>query len=723
MRTLPTLALTTAVLTVFAASGCIQPQKPGDGVDEAEPEGGDPAPPAEEPAAGDEEVTPDGPNWGEAGRGGGAPEPGPEPEPPLSDVCAEATDMIADGRKVDDGSFLITGRNGGADHLAGSCGGDGGEDVVFRFDAPKEGMWRFETVEEETRFDSLLHVRTACDDPDTEVACNDDILEGRIRNSRVDVPLAAGDSAFIVVDAWGDETGRFALSAKLVPTLEPGAECDPDGERAVCPAGTFCRVPAEAFHTDQVILGECVPSAAPVLDTLTARIVGDVLVVTVTGSDASKDVLGMSMQFMQGGRPLRMGRHGGGRDTFDVGFDESVYGQERFEATRSSEEILRFANVDGVRAALLDSEGNVSAWLEVAVETAPEVEEGGECDLAGLDSICAAGAVCVEPPVVEGEPEPVAGVCKVPTRPAIARVEAFLNAESNAIGLRIIGADPDRDVVGLTVRLFDEEGLRVPSSPDGSGAPGSEMDLRFAEGAIEWIEDDEGPDGSFVAEASRALPADWDGIHSVRLRAYDATDQHSDQAEALFQPTPELAEGEACDAGGGLRACPAGQVCDPATAQCAVPIAECPAEWEVIDLADHHHENGRYVYRGSTEGAEDHTGGQGGSCGGGAAQDIFEFTAPGEPDPDAPAQEWLFETDIEGRFDDTVMYARSHCRYDGPIAELACNDDVEAGRMTASRIALNLTPGQTVYVFVDGWQGDGFAWRGEYTLVVTRNEG
>ena len=401
-----------------------------------------------------------------------------------------------------------------------------------------------------------------------------------------------------------------------------------------------------------------------------------------------------------------------------MGFDESVYGQESFEATRSSEEILQFGQIDGVRLAILDSEGNHSEWVELALEKAPEVDPGDACDLAGLDNTCAIGAVCVRPPTAEGEPEPAVGVCQVPTRPAIASVEAYLNARTNAIGLRITGADPDRDVAGMTVRLFDAEGLRVPSSPDGAGVPGAEMDLQFAEGDVQWGLDAAGDPGSFVAETSRALPADWAGITSVRLRAYDATDLHSDQAEAEFRPTPELAEGERCDAGGGLRACPAEQICDPDSAACTDPISECPADWDVIDLVDHHHENGRYVYRGSTEGAEDHTGGAGGSCGGGAGQDIFHFTAPGEVD--APAAEWLFETDIEGRFDDTVMYIRSHCRYGGPIAELACNDDVQAGQLTASRIGLLLEPGETIYIFVDGWMGDGAGWQGEYSLVATQ---
>jgi len=264
-----------------------------------------------------------------------------------------------------------------------------------------------------------------------------------------------------------------------------------------------------------------------------------------------------------------------------------------------------------------------------------------------------------------------------------------------------MGTDPDRDVTGATVRLFNEDGRRVPSSPDGAGAPGTEMDLVF--GDVQWDGD------QFVASVSKAVPADWRGIHSVRLRVYDAADLHSDQAEAEFRATPELEEGAACDAAGGLRACPQDQICDPATSMCGEPIAECPGDWEVIDLEDHAHDNNRYVYRGDTNGAANHGAG---SCGGGAGQDVFIFTPP-------VAGEWLFETDIEGRFDDTVMYIRSHCRYDGPTTELACNDDVEAGRMTASRIGLLLDAEETVYVFVDGWVGEGSRWQGEYTLVVS----
>ena len=694
-----------ALALALSGGGCMQPLDKEGGDDPGAAGAEDPedaAPDGEEPDG--EEVPNDGPNWGDAGRGGVDPEPEPEPEAELPDACAEVADLRADGSEPEAGVWVIDGENGVYDRLSGSCGGGEGGDVVFRFEAPEAGVWRFETLADRTDFDSLLYVRTTCDDTDSELGCNDDILEGRVRNSRVDATLEAAQVVWIVVDAWGEgEGGAFALATWRVPELPPGAECDPEGEESVCSVGHFCRLEEPpSWDNDEWAPGVCEESAAPVLISASARVLAGTVLLTATGADASRDVAGLSLQFMIDGRAVTMGRGGRGRDTFPMGFDESVYGLAEFEGARTVEQIFQFGAVDGVRLALLDSEGNTSEWVELELEWAPEIAEGGACDPAGLDNTCVEGAICVVPAAAEGAPDPLEGVCQIPSAPTLTGVEAFFNERTLAIGLRVEGADPDKDLASATLRLFDVDGDRVPSASDGPGAAETELTLTFED--VAWEGD------RFAAAASGGLPVGWEGVHSVRVRVLDARGLQSEGLEVDVAPTPEWVAGQPCDSAGGLTACPNGGMCDPVTAECGEAVAECPDDWEVIDLADHQHEGSRFVYRGDTEGAENHGAG---SCGGGAGQDVFRFTAP-------MAGEWLFETDIEGRFDDTVMYVRSHCRYGGPASELACNDDVEAGRMSASRIGLQLEEGRTVYVFVDGWMGDGFAWRGEYALVVSR---
>ncbi len=87
------------------------------------------------------------------------------------------------------------------------------------------------------------------------------------------------------------------------------------------------------------------------------------------------------------------------------------------------------------------------------------------------------------------------------------------------------------------------------------------------------------------------------------------------------------------------------------------------------------------------------TGGAGvqfGSCGGSEAPEAeIVFTAP-------RAGAYTFDT-VNSSFD-TVLYVRNEAG-----AELACNDDIEEGINSRSRLTVTLAAGQTVRVFVDGF--------------------
>ena len=94
---------------------------------------------------------------------------------------------------------------------------------------------------------------------------------------------------------------------------------------------------------------------------------------------------------------------------------------------------------------------------------------------------------------------------------------------------------------------------------------------------------------------------------------------------------------------------------------------------------------------------------------------MLQFTAPREGT-------YVFETALFERWADSVLFVRSHCRYPGPTAELACNDDADdGGRDLSSRVALDLAEDQTVYVFVDGYAAGRRSWQGEYSLIVRRD--
>ena len=59
------------------------------------------------------------------------------------------------------------------DDASGSCGGAGVPDRVYVFDIPVDGSQLFVATDEgSTTSDTLLYVRTACDDTASEIVCD-----------------------------------------------------------------------------------------------------------------------------------------------------------------------------------------------------------------------------------------------------------------------------------------------------------------------------------------------------------------------------------------------------------------------------------------------------------------------------------------------------------------------------------------------------------------------
>ena len=83
----------------------------------------------------------------------------------LADVCRAARPLAASSRVVGNLSDAF-------DNANATCGRDAkGGDVPFRFDLPTRARVRF--VEKSADFRPVVHVRRACEDAATEVACSD----------------------------------------------------------------------------------------------------------------------------------------------------------------------------------------------------------------------------------------------------------------------------------------------------------------------------------------------------------------------------------------------------------------------------------------------------------------------------------------------------------------------------------------------------------------------
>jgi hypothetical protein len=612
----------------------------------------------------------------------------------------EILDFQVDAVVGEDGTKALLAASGSKSVVDGSCGGEGGE-VAIRFTTPDTGLWRFDTLHDQTDYDTLIHLRSDCADPDTELACNDDIMRRRMPWSLVEVQLDAGEVVFVLVDGYSPrDEGTFVLTARQIEVIEEGGACDPLRRTNVCVNDGFCFFEGEIrFGDPQVPDGECRAATAPVL--LSASGISDEgrVLLEISGTDGSRDVVGIRLELLRDGRAIPLGWRGG--TTTTARFDESVRGLAEFTGVIDLDGGAGLEGVDIARVRLIDSQQLLSELMEVELAEVPEIGPLGRCDPKGRASKCVEGAECLVPTRGPDDPEPEHGICGVASPPTLQAVEGFLNPVTNGLGIRASGEDTDYDIASARVWLLDAEGGAIPYTPD--GLPPAIGQPTYLDIPAAWIERVE---AGFIATFVSPIPRSIPGIARVRVEVVDRQGLRSEAVEGELTPTPPVAEGEDCDVVTALNACPDGLLC--AEGDCTEALAACPEEWELIEL--HRFEQAqRMVHSGDTSGSPEV---EPGTCGGGSGPDVLVLTAP-------EGGTYTIETALPGRFSDSVLYVRSHCRYPGPAAELACNDDVDGeGGLLGSRVGLALEEGQTVYVFVDGWGGEG-GWRGAYSLIVT----
>ncbi|MBI5516319.1 MAG: PPC domain-containing protein [Deltaproteobacteria bacterium] len=95
-------------------------------------------------------------------------------------------------------------------------GGDGAPDLVYQLTVESRQQVTV-AVEQDEDYDGAVFLRQACDDPSSEVACNDDA--GDTSHSRVSATLEPG-TYFVYVDGFGSSSGRFSMTVtgQAVPT-------------------------------------------------------------------------------------------------------------------------------------------------------------------------------------------------------------------------------------------------------------------------------------------------------------------------------------------------------------------------------------------------------------------------------------------------------------------------------------------------------------------------
>lgn len=165
---------------------------------------------------------------GAAGDGGNEPPDGSAPDASYP-VCPMATVDITDAIDV---AGYYDSFTSGQGTLSGSCGGDGAGEAVLRYFAQAESVVSIQltTQSGQSHLDSVLYVRTQCDDPDSELACND---TATYATAPTVVKVPAGPF-YIFVDGYGGSVGKYRITMTKTPA------CHADSDCVSSPAGPVC---------------------------------------------------------------------------------------------------------------------------------------------------------------------------------------------------------------------------------------------------------------------------------------------------------------------------------------------------------------------------------------------------------------------------------------------------------------------------------------------------
>ena len=163
---------------------------------------------------------------------------------PISAVPYETADATDDGT---------------VDFEASGCGigatGSDGLEQLYRLEAPESGIFVVQLLtppEGSTLFDSILYAFDSCPGVEEASCLGGDDAPGAGAAELIALPLAAGESAWIVVDgAAADQAGDYLLTVELAPSAE--VVCD-DGLDLDYDGATDCQ------DLDCLGIGGCLPA-------------------------------------------------------------------------------------------------------------------------------------------------------------------------------------------------------------------------------------------------------------------------------------------------------------------------------------------------------------------------------------------------------------------------------------------------------------------------------
>jgi hypothetical protein len=140
-----------------------------------------------------------------------------------SDECPVLCDCDSANVIPPSGTQIITGDTSGANNDAvPSCRSTStAPDDLYAFTLDTETM----VTASVTGFDTVLYLREVCDDPGSELACNDDSTPPGNYGSYVSEILPAGEY-YLIVDGYGSNYGSYELAVNFGPPIPCGTDGD-----------------------------------------------------------------------------------------------------------------------------------------------------------------------------------------------------------------------------------------------------------------------------------------------------------------------------------------------------------------------------------------------------------------------------------------------------------------------------------------------------------------
>lgn len=167
----------------------------------------------------------------------------------LAQVCGAAQPLRS--------GQAVTGSTSGAGYFTATCaGGARSPDRVYALDVAARSRLRLRM---QSTYDGAIYVRSTCEDPNSEVACNDD--HGDTTHSMIVTTLDPG-RYFVYADGFGrGSSGDYSMRADLAPVAGGNAAADTCASPGAIAAGQ--PVELDTFPASDDYQGTCGGQGAP----------------------------------------------------------------------------------------------------------------------------------------------------------------------------------------------------------------------------------------------------------------------------------------------------------------------------------------------------------------------------------------------------------------------------------------------------------------------------